>query len=69
MAKNIVNLELKSNNRALYLGESAIPFWTGVNSLRYFALNNKGPLLFNNIGTNKYAGNIWALDRKLFAKK
>lgn len=50
VAKNILNMELKSEKRALYEGDSVFPFWTGSNSLRYFTMNYNSTKSFNNIG-------------------
>lgn len=50
IAQNIINMELKSNNLAVYQGDTAFPFWTGVYSLRYFKFNYEKTTFLNNIG-------------------
>ena len=69
VAKNIINMELKSNKRALYSGDTAFPFWTSSDSVRYFAMNYKTTKFFNNMGSNKYLGKILSIDRKTMANK
>lgn len=69
IARNIVNMELKSEKNAIYEGDTALPFWTGSNSLRYLAANYKTTKQINNIGCNKHVGKILAIDRKTFGNK
>ena len=69
IAKNILNIELKSGKKAIYEGDTALAFWTGADSLRYLAANYKTTKKINNLGSNQYAGKILAIDRKTFGNK
>jgi hypothetical protein len=63
IARNILNMELNSGKKAIYEGDTVLPFWTGSNSLRYLAANYKSTKYLNNIGISQYAGKILAIDR------
>ena len=69
VAKNIINMELKSNSKCLYEGDSAFPFWTAAGSLRYFGLTYKGLKCFNNIGANRHFGKVLSIDRKTMGNR
>ena len=69
MAQNIINMELNSKNLAVYEGDTAFPFWTDLNSLRYFTFNYEKTTFLNNIGENKWSSLILGLDKKLMGRK